>query len=49
MLGDLFCFCSFVVVVVVAAQNKKGKREMGFYVFNQNFFFWRFDDFDSRF
>jgi hypothetical protein len=48
VLGDLFCFCNFVVVVV-AAQHKKGKREMGFYVFNQNFFFWRFDDFDSRF
>ncbi len=26
VLGDLFCFCNFVVVV---AQNKKGKRERG--------------------
>jgi hypothetical protein len=44
-----FAILLLLVVVVVAAQHKKGKREMGFYVFNQNFFFWRFDDFDSRF
>lgn len=49
MIFFAFAILLLLVVVVVAAQHKKGKREMGFYVFNQNFFFWRFDDFDSRF